>query len=150
MSRKIDYKIYNLSSDGWGYLLQYRDGKIYDGFGKLVNLSFGNSGSGSQGPQGPQGHQGIQGPTGSNATYYVQVPPSPSHPKLGDRWYDLSTGIEYVYINDGNSYQWVTPFTFNTDSQMSPMLNLSVMQEIIKRLDSLEKENQELKRLIGK
>lgn len=31
------YKIYNLSSDGWGYLLQYRDGAIYDGFGSNIN-----------------------------------------------------------------------------------------------------------------
>lgn len=45
------YKIYNLTPDGWGYLLQYRDGKIYDGYGNLVNLSFG-VGTGKDGPQG--------------------------------------------------------------------------------------------------
>jgi len=69
------YKIFNLSSDGWGYLLQYRDGAIYDGFGNKINLSFisggGNDGKGPQGPQGPQGNigsqgnQGPQGPQGS-------------------------------------------------------------------------------------
>jgi hypothetical protein len=28
---------------------------------------------------------------------------------LGDRWMDSDNGIEYIYINDGNSNQWVQP-----------------------------------------
>jgi hypothetical protein len=43
MSRKIDYKIYNLTPDGWGYLLQIRHGVVYDGFGNRVNLSLNQS-----------------------------------------------------------------------------------------------------------
>lgn len=33
------YKIFNLTPDGWGFLLQIRDGFIYDGFGNKINLS---------------------------------------------------------------------------------------------------------------
>jgi hypothetical protein len=56
---------------------------------------------------GPTGSQGLQGPA---ATYYVQSqPPAPTGSNSGDRWYDLSTGYEYVWIDDGDSSQWVTP-----------------------------------------
>lgn len=34
---------------------------------------------------------------------------SPSGVTQGDRWMDSDNGIEYVYINDGNSNQWVQP-----------------------------------------
>jgi len=57
------YKIYNLTPDGWGYLLQYRDGKIYDGYGNLVNLSFG-VGTGKDGPQVLLGLRGFRGDKG--------------------------------------------------------------------------------------
>jgi collagen type II alpha len=65
--------------------------------------------AGPQGFLGPQGNRGFQGFQGSSFTYYTQEPPAPVSPNEGDRWYDLSTGIEYVYINDGNTSQWVTP-----------------------------------------
>lgn len=31
----------------------------------------------------------------------------PSTPKVGQEWMDLTSGIKYTYIYDGNSYQWV-------------------------------------------
>ena len=34
---------------------------------------------------------------------------APSGATLGDRWMDSDNGIEYIYINDGNSNQWVQP-----------------------------------------
>ena len=34
---------------------------------------------------------------------------APSGATQGDRWMDSDTGIEYVYVNDGNSPQWVQP-----------------------------------------
>ena len=37
------------------------------------------------------------------------MPPAPITSVLGARWYDLSTGNEYVWINDGDSTQWITP-----------------------------------------
>jgi hypothetical protein len=64
--------------------------------------------TGSAGPTGPTGIQGITGPTGTNSAYYIQATP-PTGVTSGDRWYDLTTGLEYVWIDDGNSTQWVTP-----------------------------------------
>jgi hypothetical protein len=37
----------------------------------------------------------------------------------GDRWMSSDTGIEYVYVNDGNSPQWVQPT--NTSSNSTPV-----------------------------
>jgi hypothetical protein len=74
--------------------------------------------TGPQGSAGPTGPTGVQGPTGSlgptgstgaNFTYSVTGPNPPSNPNIGDRWYDTSQGTEFVYINDGDSSQWVTP-----------------------------------------
>ena len=33
----------------------------------------------------------------------------PNLPVAGDRWFHSVTGKEYVYINDGDSNQWVEP-----------------------------------------
>ena len=63
---------------------------------------------GPTGPQGSQGAQGAQGATGTSFTYYTQAPPGPVSPNTGDRWYDLTTGLEYVWFNDGDSSQWVS------------------------------------------
>ncbi|TWW09166.1 hypothetical protein E3A20_17060 [Planctomyces bekefii] len=47
---------------------------------------------------------------GGGSTYYYQASqPTDSGITLGYRWMDSDTGIEYVYINDGNSAQWVQP-----------------------------------------
>ena len=74
--------------------------------------------TGAQGVTGPTGAQGVTGPTGvtgpigvtgANFQYSVTGPTAPSSPNTGDRWYDTTQGTEFVYINDGNSSQWVTP-----------------------------------------
>ena len=65
--------------------------------------------TGGTGPTGPQGLAGPTGPTGANFQYSVTGPTAPSNPLVGDRWYDTSQGTEFVYINDGDSSQWVTP-----------------------------------------
>ena len=41
------------------------------------------------------------------AFYYQQNPPTGI--TFGTRWMDSDTGIEYIYINDGDSFQWVQP-----------------------------------------
>ena len=41
------------------------------------------------------------------AFYYQQNPPTGI--TFGTRWMDSDTGVEYIYINDGNSSQWVQP-----------------------------------------
>jgi hypothetical protein len=48
--------------------------------------------------------------TATGVTYYYQLT-APTDPgiTMGFRWMASDTGIEYVYINDGNSQQWVQP-----------------------------------------
>jgi len=58
---------------------------------------------------GGSGTTGPTGPAGANFQYSITGPTAPSNPNVGDRWYDTTQGTEFVYINDGNSSQWVTP-----------------------------------------
>jgi hypothetical protein len=47
---------------------------------------------------------------GVGSTYYYQSDkPTNSGITMGTRWMDSDTGIEYVYIDDGNSQQWIQP-----------------------------------------
>jgi hypothetical protein len=56
-----------------------------------------------------------------NKFYYQAT--SPSGITQGDRWMDSDNGIEYVYINDGNSNQWVQPTnTATTTGDVSSIL----------------------------
>jgi hypothetical protein len=64
---------------------------------------------GVTGPTGLTGAAGVTGPTGANFKYSVTGPTAPANPNVGDRWYDTSQGTEFVYIDDGDSSQWVTP-----------------------------------------
>jgi len=48
--------------------------------------------------------------SGSGFTYASSAP---STPAIGDRWLDSDTGKEYVYINDGDSSQWIEPLSSN-------------------------------------
>jgi hypothetical protein len=56
------------------------------------------------------GGSGGGGGGGGGLTYYYQTT-TPTDPgiTLGQRWMDSDTGIEFVYINDGNSNQWIQP-----------------------------------------
>jgi hypothetical protein len=63
--------------------------------------------TGVTGATGATGATGSQGPTGTIDFYYQSSPPTGvTH---GSRWMDSDNGIEYVYINDGNTNQWVQP-----------------------------------------
>ena len=46
---------------------------------------------------------------GSAPSKFFYTSTSPSGVTQGDRWMDSDNGIEYIYINDGNSNQWVQP-----------------------------------------
>ena len=68
---------------------------------------------GATGATGPTGFQGSTGATGIGSTgatgvvnFTVSQDP-PSSPIVGDQWLDSDTGDLFVYINDGNSLQWV-------------------------------------------
>jgi hypothetical protein len=50
----------------------------------------------------------------SGASNFIASATAPSSPSPGDRWYDLTTGSEYIYINDGDSSQWVVPTVTST------------------------------------
>jgi hypothetical protein len=86
-----------------------------EGVGIVTISTLGGSGgnTGATGPQGPQGNTGATGPAGpagAGGTYYYQLT-APTGPgiTMGFRWMASDTGIEYVYINDGNSSQWIQP-----------------------------------------
>lgn len=52
---------------------------------------------------------------GSGFTYTSNTPAYSA--AVGDRWMDSDTGIEYVWINDGSSSQWIQPtYTAQTTS----------------------------------
>ena len=44
--------------------------------------------------------------TGVNLFYYSES--APASPQIGDRWFKPSSGVEFTYINDGDSFQWVS------------------------------------------
>jgi hypothetical protein len=46
---------------------------------------------------------------GTSAYKFTYDDTAPSGATQGDRWMDSDNGIEYVYVNDGNSNQWVQP-----------------------------------------
>ena len=64
--------------------------------------------TGSIGFSGSKGDQGIIGYTGSEGNLDVSVASTPPvSAGIGDVWIDDATGIQYFYMNDGNSNQWV-------------------------------------------
>ena len=55
------------------------------------------------------GWQDVSGSGGGSSTYsfhYSSTPPT--NPDVGDKWVDSTTGVEFTYIDDGNSLQWVS------------------------------------------
>jgi hypothetical protein len=65
---------------------------------------------GNSGPTGEQGPTGPQGTTGSNLPFFFSnTSPTASSLTAGSRWFHSETAVEYVYIDDGNSLQWVQP-----------------------------------------
>lgn len=47
----------------------------------------------------------------SGLTYYVTSITPITNLKNGDRWFNTNTGVELVWIDDGNSTQWIQPFS---------------------------------------
>ena len=48
--------------------------------------------------------------SGSGGSGFTYTANTPSYsPTVGDRWMDSDTGVEYVWINDGDSTQWIQP-----------------------------------------
>lgn len=50
--------------------------------------------------------------SGNELSYYVSAStPTGVTLKSGDRWFNTNTGVELVWINDGDSSQWIQPFS---------------------------------------
>lgn len=64
----------------------------------------------SQGVNQPPVWAAESGGGGGSGSYTVSSNP-PTSPVQGDRWYDIDLGIEFTYVNDGNSSQWVETST---------------------------------------
>lgn len=62
--------------------------------------------------------------SGSAYGYYFQTT-APSSPSVGDKWIDSSTGIEYTYLSDGNSTQWVD-FNIGPVGPTGPQGNIGI------------------------
>ena len=68
----------------------------------------GPSGYGASGVAGATGATGPTGPTGaSGSVNYTFANTAPTSPGPGTIWVDSESGIQYYYLNDGTSYQWV-------------------------------------------
>jgi hypothetical protein len=50
---------------------------------------------------------------GGGGIGFTYASSAPSTPAIGDRWLDSDTGKEYVYVNDGDSSQWIEPVSSN-------------------------------------
>lgn len=64
--------------------------------------------------------------SGGSAFSYTQDAPTYSPKSVGDRWMDSDTGIEYVWINDGDSSQWIQP----TNTAQGGGSKISVLQTV--------------------
>lgn len=64
--------------------------------------------TGSKGIDGTVGYNGSTGYVGSKGeSSYTNASTPPVSPAVGDRWFDSSLGLEFVWTNDGDSTQWV-------------------------------------------
>lgn len=54
-----------------------------------------------------QPYMGFTGNINIDPDFYYQETPPETGITLGTRWMNSNTGIEYIYINDGNSDQWI-------------------------------------------
>ena len=67
--------------------------------------------------------------TGNFSQYFVSATTPTETVNSGDRWFDTSTGVELVWIDDGGSSQWVQPFSVPGPSSggMNSYLNESTI-----------------------
>jgi hypothetical protein len=63
---------------------------------------------------------GTGGGLGNVNFYYQENPPTGAGITHGDRWMDSDNGIEYIYVDDGNSQQWIQPSTLAIASDLIP------------------------------
>jgi hypothetical protein len=70
--------------------------------------------AGSPGGAGSNGATGATGPAGATgAGSFAYANAAPVSPVSGARWLNSETLLEYIYINDGSSSQWVQPLNLS-------------------------------------
>ena len=76
--------------------------------GYAGSLGYTGSASTATGYTGSVGFAGSAGYTGSRGeSSYTYSDTPPVAPAVGDRWFDSSSGLEFVWTDDGTSTQWV-------------------------------------------
>lgn len=53
----------------------------------------------------------ISADTSGELKYYISASTPTEIIKSGDRWFNTNTGVELVWIDDGDSQQWIQPFS---------------------------------------
>jgi len=69
----------------------------------ITNL--GGGGVGTKGGTGATGATGAQGVTGGVNFTFATIPPAGA--TAGDQWLDSNSGTLFIYVDDGNSSQWI-------------------------------------------
>ena len=70
---------------------------------------------------GLPGDAGSGGGGDGSTFYYQPTQPTGTGITMGYRWMNSDTGIEYVYINDGNTPQWIQPTTNGSQGPQGPV-----------------------------
>jgi len=78
-------KIEQLTFDLIPFLVQVRNNILYDGNGKLITVLG----------------------RGAGSFYFQNTVPSDENVVEGSRWFHSDTGVEYIYVTDEDSSQWV-------------------------------------------
>lgn len=78
------------------------EGRTWRWNGTAWKIDVNLAGTGYTGSRGDTGYVGSEG----ESTFTWSTTP-PSNPDVGDRWYDTEQGILVVYVDDGNTQQWV-------------------------------------------
>ena len=53
----------------------------------------------------------VSGASSSSGLTYFVSSSTPTATQSGDRWFNTDTGIELVWVDDGDSSQWIQPFS---------------------------------------
>lgn len=77
---------------------------------------------GPQGPKGDPGIDGINGTVGADGSVdYDYTDTAPVSPVAGTRWFDTSSGLEYVWYIDTDGGQWVSISGVSMTSSLADM-----------------------------
>ena len=81
------------------------DGEQWNNAGRIVGPTGFTGSIGGLGYTGSQGEIGYSGSEGESSFSWGPTPPL--NPEVGARWYDTNESILLVYVDDGDSQQWV-------------------------------------------